>query len=433
MSSTALLDGFERLESVARTEPAWISDARRAAWTWLQHTGLPTERDEAWRYTPLNDLVGRVYEPASAVGHCVDAAMVEELAGDHGGPLMVFVNGLFASELSDVRGDETGLHLDNIASLPDGSDPIVATPTHSLRADGFAALNQAIGSDGAVVVVDPDTCLVAPIHVVHLSMPGDEPTASQPLTLVHVGEASRLTLIETFCGRPGSSLINAVTRIDVGPGAVVDHYTVQAQAPGATHLGRTDISQSADSEVRSCSVMLGADVARQCVDIVLCGADARTRVEGLYLPKGAQHHDIVTTIEHAASGGTSRQMFKGVVDDAARGSFSGRVIVRPDTVKTDASQESRSLLLAPRAQADSRPWLEIFADDVKCTHGATVGRLDDEALFYLRSRGIASSEASAMLIGAFAAEITDAIGPATLRDRVAAVVTDDLAARMRTR
>jgi Fe-S cluster assembly protein SufD len=164
--------------------------------------------------------------------------------------------------------------------------------------------------------------------------------------------------------------------------------------------------------------MFGAEVARNAVDAVLAGDGAHIELDGLYLPAATQRHDHVVTVEHAASACTSRQLFKGVIDDRARGSFSGRIIVQPGTTATDAAQTSRSLVLTPTAEADTRPWLEIFADDVRCTHGATVGRLDAEALFYLRTRGIAPDEARTMLIRGFVAEMTEALQPSTLRSRL---------------
>jgi Fe-S cluster assembly protein SufD len=168
--------------------------------------------------------------------------------------------------------------------------------------------------------------------------------------------------------------------------------------------------------------MTGADIARLALDVVLDGREARTTLDGLYVPRHRQRHDHVVTVDHAASACTSRQRFKGIVGGHARGSFGGRIIVRPGTVATDASQSNHNLLLSSTAQADSQPWLEIFADDVRCTHGATVGRLDDDALFYLRSRGVPLAEARAMLIAAFADEVIARIAPESLRERVAATV-----------
>jgi Fe-S cluster assembly protein SufD len=237
---------------------------------------------------------------------------------------------------------------------------------------------------------------------------------------VHAAGHSRVSVIETYTGLPGHSLTNASTTVIAGPAAGVTYQRMQTEAADAMHLGRTIISQAAGSDVRAVSVMTGAAVARFAADVTLGGTEARVALDGLYLPRGRQRHDHVISVDHAASRCSSTQLFKGIVDDHGYGSFVGRIVVRPGTVASDASQSNHSLLLRPTAQADTRPWLEIFADEVRCTHGATVGRLDEDALFYLRSRGVSLTEARAMLVAAFADEITSGMTPATLRDRVIA-------------
>jgi Fe-S cluster assembly protein SufD len=395
-----------------RDEP---HQGRLDAQAWLREHGLPSARDEAWKYTPLSDILTIPLGPAAArPARLLDAANVDALAGNLGGPRLVFVNGEFSPRLSHIGRLQAGLRCGGRALGP--SSPRGAGRTEDpSRFDGFQALNQVASRDRAVVLVAPDTDATEPVHVVHLQVPGDAPTVSHPRTFIGVGAASHLTVIETYAGLPGRGLTNAVTEIDVAADATLVHHKVQAEATDRVHLAHTSIRQADRSEVRSYSFMLGADIARDAVDATLVGPDATVALRGLYLPIGTQRHDIVTVVEHAASGGRSRQLFKGVVDDHARGSFSGRIIVQPDTIATDADQTSRSLLLAPTAEADTRPWLEIFADDVRCTHGATVGRLDDEALFYFRTRGINERDARTMLIAAFIDELTTAIQPDALR------------------
>jgi Fe-S cluster assembly protein SufD len=416
------------LERLVPSRPARSeSEARRAeraqAHAWLRANGLPTARDEAWKYTPLDDILATTFDPAPIPAfQSVDIATVDELVGVFGGPRLVFVNGSFAPELSRSTPATVGVVCGNeesvLTEIPAAFDPALTEKDQYSRFDGFQALNRAARRDTAVVLVAPETHVSEPIHVVHLSVPGVTPIVSHPHTLIQVGSLSRVTIIETYAGQAGRTLTNAATTFDVGPDAGVTHYKLQTEAAGSIHLAHTRINQAARSEVRSCAIMLGADIARNAIDVILGDVDATLHVTGLYLPTVRQRHDNVVTVDHAASAGTSRQVFKGVIDDAARGSFSGRIIVRPHTVATDAGQTSRSLLLQPTAQADTRPWLEIFADDVKCTHGATVGRLDDEAIFYLRTRGIAEQDARTMLIGAFINEVTDDIQPESLRSYV---------------
>lgn len=426
-ATSALLDRLTPPGSARRGEPSPTQPARAHAQAWLETNGLPTFRDEAWKYTPLSEILAAPFDPAPELSHNpFDIAMIDELAGDHGGPRLVFVNGGFVAALSRHGRLPAGIVCRAQAASdidPQGCiDPGPIRIVEQSRVDGFQALNQLAGRDGAVILVDPDTRLSEPIHVVHLSAPGGTPLASHPRTLLHASEKSEVTFIETYAGLSGRGLTNAVTTIVAGPGAIVTHHKIQAEAAGAFHLAHTRITQSAGSKVQSHSYLLGADVARNAVDVVLNGANAQVELEGLYLATTDQHHDNVITVEHAASGCTSRQLFKGVIDDGARGSFSGRIIVQPGTTATDAAQTSRSLLLAPTAEADTRPWLEIFADDVKCTHGATVGRLDAEAMFYLRTRGIAEADARTLLIGGFIAEMTEAVRPATLRSHLDASI-----------
>ena len=407
---------------VERLATSAVDEVAAGARTWLAIHGFPHGREEEWRYTPVDEilaiLAGAV-PAAGPVGH-LDRSMVDDLAGDHGGRRIVFVNGVHVPQLSDARPLPPGFHFGPLAEAS-GVPAMLGTPGGN-PLDAFDALNRLAVSDPAVVAAPPGARLDFPLHVVHLGVPGRGTTAVHPRTIVHAAAESRITVIETYAGFPGAMVTNASCTVHVGAGAVVAYHRIQAEAPGVTHLGRTRIGQAAGSELRAVSVMTGADIARLTLDVVLDGREARTTLDGLYVPRHRQRHDHVVTVDHAASACTSRQRFKGIVDGHARGSFSGRIIVRPGTVGTDADQSNHNLLLCSTAQADTRPWLEIFADGVRCTHGGTVGRLDDDALFYLRSRGVPLAEARAMLIAAFADEVIARIAPESLRERVAATV-----------
>lgn len=411
---------LERL--VAGAGPGAVDEAASRARAWLATHGFPHGRDEAWHYTPVDEilavLAGAV-PAAGPVGH-LDRSTVDDLAGDHGGRRIVFVNGVHVPELSDARPLPPRFSLGPLAEAS-GVPAMLGTPGGD-PLDGFDALNRLAGSETAVVAAPPGARLDSPLHVVHLGIPDGGTTVVHPRTVVHAADGSRITVIETYAGLPGALVTNASSTVHVGAGAVLAYHRIQAEAPGVTHLGRTRIDQAAGSELRAVSVMTGADTARLALDVVLHGREARTTLDGLYVPRHRQRHDHVVTVDHAASACTSRQRFKGIVGGHARGSFGGRIIVRPGTVATDADQSNHNLLLSSTAQADTRPWLEIFADDVRCTHGATVGRLDDDALFYLRTRGVPLAEARAMLIAAFADEVIARIGPESLRELVAATV-----------
>lgn len=414
-------------------EPAAGVRAERGR-MWLDAHGMPNSREESWRYTPVDEILSVLAssEPAplaSEVLHgtvdrsvvdraVVDRAVVDEVAGDHGGPRLVVVNGQLDTSLSDLDG-RAGLFLGGAERLRPRRQP-GAPPPDDEPADGFHALNWAAGRDVSGVLVEPNAEIGAPVHIVNLTVPGERTIAVHPRTVVRVGAGARAHVIETYAGIGGASITNASTRIIAAEGAEVSYHRVVAEPVDAIHIGRTGIEQAAGSAVRATPLIWGGRIVRSAFDVRLVGDGARVDLDGLYLAEGHQRHDCVITVDHAASHCTSTQRIKGVVDDHGRGSFSGHVIVRPGTVGTDADQSNPNLLLAPTAQADTRPWLEILADDVRCTHGATIGRLDEDALFYLRSRGIRAPQARDMLVAAFAAEVIDGISPESLRDRVAA-------------
>ncbi|MEO6123801.1 MAG: Fe-S cluster assembly protein SufD [Ilumatobacteraceae bacterium] len=358
----------------------------------------------------------------------MSCSTVDSLAGNHGGPRLVFVNGVYDAVLSDHDNLPAGLWC-GLADLANGRTAAnVALTIIDPAVDGFLARNHDDGGDAAVIVVDPDVRIETPVHIIHLSAPdttGESehpPLLSHPRTIVDVGDASHINLIQTYCGLAGSAVSNASTTIRIGSRAEVHHCRIQTESTRATHIGNTRVEQQEGSRFRMLSVTIGGDIARNAIDVHLCGPDAVTELVGVNVTTGKQRHDTVVTVDHLASGCASKQRFTGVVDDHGRGSFSGEIIVRPGTVATDAHQTNRNLVLSPNAEADTRPWLQILADDVRCTHGATVGRLDDDSLFYLRSRGIPLEAARQMLIGAFIRDITDAIPHESLRAHIVELI-----------
>jgi len=388
---------------------------------WLDAHGLPDAHDESWRYSPVDEIVRRVTAARPSPPAQVTREDIDRLAGEHGTIRVVVLNGVYAPALSDIDGVGVGVWCGPLSELAAGATR-TDLPTCWPVTDGFQALNRGAGGDPCVVHTAPGTDVREPIHIVHVAAVGTEPGISHPRNIVHVGDRSRLHLIETFTGLPGGAITNAVTDIGLGVQADLTHHRIQTESPGAVHLGHTRIGQSPGSTCHATSLMLGAEIARHAIDVTLAGPDARVALDGLYRPAGDQRHDLSVCVDHAASHGTSTQHFRGVIDDHGTGSFTGRIIVRPGTVVNDARQTNRNLVLSPTARADSRPWLEIFADDVRCAHGATVGRLDDDALFYLRSRGIPGPESRRMLVEAFAHEVVHTIEPPSLREHVAAII-----------
>lgn len=382
---------------------------------------FPTKRDERWKYTPVSEVLARLDTTTPAVARSVDRETVDALAGRHGGIRLVFVNGFHVPELSELH-EVAGLWCGTLDEVPEQMWQSLATIDTLAPVDAFDALNLAAESDTAVVVLDPRCTVAEPVHIIHIEIAGEQSELTHPRLLVVVGDGSELSLIETYTGAAGKNFTNASTVIELGAHASLTHHRIQNEASGATHIGHTSVHQGERSHYTATSVLLGADIARHAIDVSQHGDHAVSDLSGLYTPVGHQRDDFVVTVDHAAAHGRSAQRFTGVIDDHATGSFGGRVIVRADTAGNDARQSNRNLLLTPNAQANTRPWLEILAEDVQCTHGATVGRLDQEAMFYLRSRGIPRDMARTMLIDGFIDEITESITPPSLRDHVAAAV-----------
>jgi Fe-S cluster assembly protein SufD len=390
----------------------------------------PTSREEAWRYTPVDEIIARMGTAATAtraIGMSVSRSVVDALAGSHDGPRLVFVNGFYEAELSDHHDLPAGLWCGLARPHHPPTDALVAQTENVRTVDGLLTHNRTDGHDVAVVIADDGARFDEPVHIVHVAVPDHREARtsviSHPRTIIDVGKGSHLAVVETYCGLDGPTVTDTSTTIRIADRAELDQCRIQIESPAATHIGHTRAEQGAGSQLRMTSITVGGDIARNAIDVHLDAPDAHTELTGVNMTTGHQRHDTVVTVDHAASRCASSQRFAGVVDDHGRGSFSGEIIVRPGTVATDAHQSNRNLVLDPNAEADTRPWLKILADDVRCTHGATVGRLDDDTLFYLRSRGIALAKARTMLIDAFIRDITDAIAHESVRAHVAALIT----------
>jgi Fe-S cluster assembly protein SufD len=434
MSSTptAVLGGLSRLEPQPNGHhPAWLIGVRRAAFGWVAEHGFPTLKDEDWRYTRLGPILEVAFEPAVAgVGRRLSSSAIDALAADLGGTRLVFVNGHFAPELSSLTKLPEGATVTNLASVlaeeAERLEPLFSHP-FGQHHHAFTALNAALTEDGAFVHLPADTTVNEPIHLVFVSDTGGAPLVSSPRSVVLAGPGSRMAIVETHTGVPGDVYCtNAVTEVVLEEGARVQHSKVQDEPDTAFHLALLDVHQGRDSRFSSHSVALGSSIARHEVRVGLEAEGAEVSLDGLYMPRGDQHHDNPILIDHAAPRCTSRQLYKGVVAGRGQGVFNGRVIVRPGALGTDASQTNKNLLLSDYAEVDTRPRLEILADDVKCTHGAAVGRLDEDAVFYLRSRGIPHQAARGLLIYAFVHEMVERLHLEPLRSRVERLVVERL-------
>ena len=435
-TQNALLKGFSRLELRRNGhDPVWLKAFRHAAFQRVSERGFPTVRDEAWKYTPVGRILSVAFEPGEASAGCrLSSAAIDQLAGDLGGARLVFVNGYFSPQCSSLKKLPQGVKVKSLASaLADEGASLEALLSRPFgdQTHAFTALNAACAEDGAFVQIPANTVIEEPIHLVFLSDSGATlpagppagPVVSHPRSLVLAGPGSRVTIVETYVGNLNDVyLTNAVTEVVLEEGAAVEHYKVQNETATAFHIALLDVRQERDTQFTTHSVALGSLLARHEVTVRLHGPGAKTTLNGLYMPQNEQHLDNPTTIDHAAPECTSRELYKGVVDGRGRGVFDGRIIVRPGAMKTDSSQSNKNLLLSGEARVNSRPQLEILADDVKCAHGSTVGQLNEEALFYLRTRGFPQLAARDLLTHAFVGEMLDLIRVRPLRSHVEKLV-----------
>ncbi len=418
------LSAFEDLEKRG-SDPAWLRPIRKAAIASFAELGFPTTRHEDWKYTDVAPIARTAFLPAYRGGGS-PAVDPPDLAvfdfGGAGGHRLVFVNGRYNSPLSDVgtlpRGVTVG-HLANaIASDQETVKKHLARHA-AYNAHPFTALNTALFEDGALIALPRGVLVDQPIHVVFLSTPGAEPTVTHPRLLLVAGANSQATIVETHAGLgSGVYFANAVTEIVAGEGAVLDHYKIGREDETAYHVGDLHVNQRRSSHVTSHVVTLGGALVRNNMHAFMDDEGCECTLNGLSVLGGTQHVDNHLRVEHTKPHCNSREYFKNVLDDHSRGVFRGRIVVHEGAQKTDAKQTSMTLLLSENAQAESRPQLEIFADDVRCTHGATIGQVDDEAIFYLRSRGIEPEAARSLLVYAFASESLGQIRVAPLRNQL---------------
>ena len=403
----------------------WLSGIRKAAIERFEALGFPTTRHEEWRNTNVGPIAKRGYRLADANGAALTAADLAEAAGwDTGIGRLVFVNGRYAPHLSTVGSLPDGVVVGSLAEATAAGDS--AVKSHLARhapydEHAFCALNTAFLSDGAWLHIPRSTCLDSPIHVVFIAHPQGEGQVTHPRCLIVAEPNSQATIIESHIGLgDGAGWTNAVTEIVVGENAVLEHTKLIREAESACHIGFVQLTQLRDSTVTLYIVPTDGGLIRNDINVLLDGEGCDCTLNGLYVLRGRQHVDNHLRVEHAKPNCNSREFFKGVLDDQSRGVFSGRIIVRQDAQKTDAKQTNMNLLLSEDARVDAHPQLEIFADDVKCTHGATIGQLDEEALFYLRSRGISKAAAHSLLVYAFARESLDKVRPESLRKELEA-------------
>ncbi len=397
----------------AAGEPPWLRRLRERGFERYRALGLPTRRAEDWRYTSLGPLAKIDFQPAAEAPEV--AALPDQPAPVPDAYRRVVVNGRFRPELSDLDGLPPGVEAGGLAhGLDRDPAPIEARLGQLAPPDGMAmlALNTALMADGFVLRLGEGVTMERPLHVRFVTAPGERPLAFHPRNLIVAEPGSRATVFESHTGIGGEqpSLANLVTEVTVGEGAALNHYKLCDEAPSAFHLSMTQVVLDSRSAYDGFVLSVGGRLARHELRLRLDGEGVDCRVNGAYVIAGDQHVDNTIFVDHAAPGGRSRQIYKGVLDDTARGVFQGKILVRRHAQQTDGHQLNRALMLSRGAEVDSKPELEIYADDVKCSHGATIGEIEEDQLFYLRARGIDRDRARDILVEAFLGEVIDEIG-----------------------
>jgi Fe-S cluster assembly protein SufD len=429
--TTAITDfyqsAFERMERKGfNGQPEAVRNMRLSAMERFVQLGFPTTRMEAWRNTSVESIAGLEFhipvEPAAFDPRTVEPFHLQQSFR------VVVADGRFLPALSPLDGLPPGVEVrgltDALANVPERVLSHLGRYV-DFNEQAFVALNTAFLSDGVFISVPPEVVVDRPVQLLYISTDatwlhppqadyaGQAATISHPRTLVVAGEGSRLTVVEHYVGLPavqtglpgGPTFTNAVTEIAAGAGSIVDYVRVQQESDNTTHIATLQTHQEADSRVGLHTITVGGKLVRNDVNIILAGEGAEVALNGLYLVRGRRHVDNHTRIDHAAPHCTSRENYKGILDDQGHGIFNGRIVVRPKAQKTNATQSNQNLMLSDKALVNTEPQLEIYADDVKCTHGSTVGQIDEETMFYFLSRGIDRGAARRLLIHGFTQEV----------------------------
>jgi Fe-S cluster assembly protein SufD len=411
---------FESLLSATPEQPEWVRVRRRAALERFTALGFPTTKIEDWHYTSVAPIAESEFMALSSPGGGITAADVEASSFGGGWHRLVFVNGRFSEELSAPGLLPRGARVMPLGDAWSEMGPLLErhlARIASFEDAAFTALNTAHIVDGLVVHLDRDTVLDRPIEVLHLSDAMAARGIMQPRVLIVAERNSRATVLESFVAMGDAHYFtNSVTEICLAEGATLTHLKLQQESQRAFHVATVEATQAKDSHFFSFSFGTGGDLSRTNVYTHLNGEGCGATLNGLYMLDRDQHMDHQTAIEHVAPNCYSRELYKGVLDGTSHGVFNGKVYVHPEAQKTDGKQTNNTLLLSEKAQIDTKPQLEIFADDVRCTHGATIGRLDETALFYMKSRGISSTHARELLTYAFAADVLETIEVDAVRE-----------------
>lgn len=419
------VEEFARVESqLAGRDRLWIREARKSALDRFVEIGFPSARDENWKYTKIPAIEKHGFQFSET------AALRDPLhiPGLNDSIKLVFIDGHFDVQKSSLQNLPVTVELGSLVDALQADEAFLeehlaryARP----RASGFAALSTAFMHDGAAIQLGTGTQLAQPIELIFITSAQRDRYAVHPRVLVVAESGSKATIIERYVALDTSAYFtNAVTEIVLKAGAAIEHIKLQQESSKALHIATLQIQQEESSTLNSHSFSIGAQLARNDINVRLDAPAAQCNLMGLYLGAGKQHVDFHTSVDHLKPDCSSQELYRGILTDRARGVFNGKVIVHQDAQRTDAQQANHNLLLSRHAEVDTKPQLEIFADDVKCSHGATIGQLDDRMLFYLRARGIAEHQAQRMLTHGFAQQIIDSLKHDEIAQEISSIVEE---------
>ncbi|HYY26142.1 MAG TPA: Fe-S cluster assembly protein SufD [Candidatus Udaeobacter sp.] len=414
------LSAFRRVHSPA---PAWLNQLRESAIGRFNALGFPTTRNEEWKYTNVDPIVAIPFARANGQAKTVSSDEIFSVSfTDFACNRLVFVNGDYIPQFSSLRELPQGVVVRSLAETLKHDEQILQpylARNANYQEEAFIALNTAFMADGAVVVIPEGCRLEEPIYLVFVSVPGQGPVASYPRNLIILKHGSEAKVVETYVGLgAGAYFVDAVTELIGEENTIVEHYRLQRETASGFHVGALDAHLGRTANCTAHAITLGGSLVRNGVHVVLGGEGSECALNGLYLMDGKQHVDNHTEIEHVQPRATSLELYKGILSGSARGVFNGKIIVHKDAQKTDARQTNKNLLLSEGAVVNTKPQLEIHADDVKCSHGSTIGQLDPDALFYLRSRGIGLDDAQSLLSYGFASDVVSRIRIPRMRARL---------------
>ncbi len=397
-------------KSSGRQQPRWLQSLRQKGLEIFERRGFPSVHDEEWQFTNPASLIRTNFERAGETSEWSDWSVPgQDVLGDWAGCRLVFVNGIFSrshSWLGDLPGE---VRISNLSSVLAQSPDLLERHLGAwvdLRENSFAALNTAFIDDGAYIGIPRGVVIEKPISLVYISSPGSAALVSHPRNLMILEDSSQARIVEAYWGVGPAYFTNAVTEVVLGENANLEHYKLQREDPKAFHLATLQFQLSRDSRLQTHSITMGGGFSRNDLNAVLDGEGGEAILNGFYYVDGSRLADNHTRIYHNQPHCSSHELYKGILDDQARAVFNGRIYVRQGAQKTDAKQTNKNLILSEEALVNTNPQLEIYADDVKCTHGATIGQLDADVIFYLRSRGIGFEEARELLTYAFSSDIT---------------------------